>query len=41
MKNAEIAPYVATCVAFINAIIMSADDLNERMRIRGEFIGEL
>ena len=40
MKHVEIIPYVTSCVAFVNAIIMSTDDFQERVKIRNEFIGE-
>ncbi|XP_028397616.1 inverted formin-2-like [Dendronephthya gigantea] len=39
MKHVEIIPYVTSCVAFVNAIIMSTDDFQERVKLRNEFIG--
>lgn len=39
MKHVEIIPYVTSCVAFVNAIIMSTDEFQDRVKIRNEFIG--
>ncbi|CAB4005147.1 Inverted formin-2 [Paramuricea clavata] len=39
LKNAESASYKATCLAFINSIIIASEQFDERVRIRNEFIG--
>ncbi|XP_076340531.1 inverted formin-2-like isoform X2 [Tachypleus tridentatus] len=39
LKEAEVLPYTATILAFINCIVASAEDFHERVRIRNEFIG--
>lgn len=41
LKNAELFAYKTTLLAFINAILMSTIDFNERRQIRNEFIGRL
>lgn len=40
MKHIEVMPYVTSCVAFVNAIIMSTDEFQDRVKIRNEFVGE-
>lgn len=40
MKHVEIIPYVTSCIAFVNAIILSTEEFQDRVRIRNEFIGE-
>ena len=40
MKHIELMPYVTSCVAFVNAIIMSTDEFQYRVKIRNEFVGE-
>ncbi|XP_028397641.1 inverted formin-2-like isoform X1 [Dendronephthya gigantea] len=39
LKNAESSSYKATCLAFVNSIIIASDQFDERVRIRNEFIG--
>lgn len=39
LKNAETNSYKATCLAFINSIIIASEQFDERVRIRNEFIG--
>lgn len=41
LKHAKTSPYKATCLAFINSIIIASDEFDERIRIRNEFIGEI
>ena len=41
LKNAELFAYKTTLLAFINAILMSTIDFNERRQIRNEFIGRI
>ena len=40
LKNAESSSYKATCLAFINSIIIASEQFDERVRIRNEFIGK-
>lgn len=40
LKSADIVPYKTTLLAFINCIIVATENLEERMRIRNEFVGE-
>ncbi|XP_064607784.1 inverted formin-2-like isoform X2 [Liolophura sinensis] len=39
LKGADIVPYKTTLLAFINCIIVATENLEERMRIRNEFVG--
>ncbi|XP_048589665.1 inverted formin-2 isoform X2 [Nematostella vectensis] len=39
LKNAEVVPYMSACLAFINTILISTDDFDERVRLRNEFVG--
>jgi hypothetical protein len=39
LKNTESASYKATCLSFINSIIIACQQFDERIRIRNEFIG--
>ncbi|XP_023930367.1 inverted formin-2 [Lingula anatina] len=39
MKRAEIVPYKATLLALVNCILVATEDLEERVRVRNEFIG--
>ena len=40
LKNAEVIPYKTTCLAFINTILISTDDFEDRIRLRNEFSGK-
>jgi hypothetical protein len=40
LKKTESASYKATCLSFINSIIIACQQFDERIRIRNEFIGE-
>lgn len=40
LKNAEVVPYMTTCLAFINTILIATEDFEERVRLRNEFAGE-
>ena len=40
LKNAEVMPYMTTCLAFINTILIATDDFEERVRLRNEFAGK-
>ena len=40
LKNAEIVPYMTTCLAFVNTILIATEDFEERVRLRNEFAGE-
>ena len=40
LKNAELLAYKTTIVAFINAILMSTIEFNDRRHLRNEFIGK-
>ncbi|KAI0224266.1 Inverted formin-2, partial [Lamellibrachia satsuma] len=39
LKLSEVTSYSATLMAFINCLIVSSDDIQERVRIRNEFVG--
>ncbi|XP_068701516.1 inverted formin-2-like isoform X1 [Montipora foliosa] len=39
LKNAEVVPYMTTCLAFINTILIATEDFDERVRLRNEFAG--
>ncbi|XP_078369378.1 LOW QUALITY PROTEIN: inverted formin-2-like [Oculina patagonica] len=39
LKNAEVVPYMTTCLAFINTILIATEDFEERVRLRNEFAG--
>ncbi|CAH3198914.1 unnamed protein product [Porites evermanni] len=39
LKNAEVIPYMTTCLAFINTILIATEDFEERVRLRNEFAG--
>ena len=40
LKNAEVMPYMTTCLAFINTILIATEDFEERVRLRNEFAGK-
>ena len=40
LKNAEVIPYMTTCLAFINTILIATEDFEERVRLRNEFAGK-
>jgi len=40
LKNAEVVPYMTTCLAFVNTILIATEDFEERVRLRNEFAGE-
>jgi hypothetical protein len=40
MKFAELLTYKATLLALINCIVVGAEELEDRVRLRNEFIGE-
>lgn len=40
LKNAEVVPYMTTCLAFMNTILIATEDFDERVRLRNEFAGE-
>ena len=39
MKLQELPAYSASVVAFVNCLILAHQDIDERIRIRNEFIG--
>ncbi|XP_052276568.1 inverted formin-2-like isoform X5 [Dreissena polymorpha] len=39
LRTAEIVPYKTTLIAFINCILVATDELEERVRLRNQFIG--
>lgn len=40
LKTAELVPYKTTLVAFINCILVATEELDDRIRVRNEFIGK-
>ena len=40
LKHLEIMPYISSCVAFVNAIILATDNFQQRVKVRNEFIGK-
>ncbi|XP_071126206.1 inverted formin-2-like isoform X2 [Mytilus edulis] len=39
LKTAELIPYKTTLVAFVNCILVATEELEDRIRVRNEFIG--
>ena len=39
LRMAELVPYKTTLMAFINCILVATENLDDRIRIRNEFIG--
>ncbi|XP_053399778.1 inverted formin-2-like isoform X2 [Mercenaria mercenaria] len=39
LRTAEIVPYKTTLIAFINCILVATEDLEERVRLRNQFVG--
>ena len=40
LRQAEIVPYKTTILAFINCILVATKSLDDRIRLRNEFIGQ-
>jgi len=41
LRTAELVGYKTILIALINCILVATDDLEERVRLRNQFIGEL
>lgn len=41
LRTAEIVPYKTTLIAFINCILVATEELEERVRLRNQFIGNV